>query len=178
METLERPAVETQQLDCPGMNIKPQNEHAWLQQFVGEWTYESECVMGPDQPPMKSSGKESVRALGGFWVVGEGQGEMPDGEIGNTIITLGFDPGTGRFVGTFVGSMMPMLWVYDGSLDADERVLTLEADGPNFTKPGETAKYRDIVEAVSPDHRILRSRVLGDDGEWVEFMTAHYRRVA
>jgi hypothetical protein len=175
METLERPAVETQQQDCPGMHIEPTKEHEWLRQFVGEWTYESECVMGPDQPVMKSSGTETVRSLN-FWVVGEGRGEMPDGSPATTIITLGFDPGTGRFVGTFIGSMMPMLWVYDGFLDADGRTLTLEADGPSFTNPGQTAKYRDIVEAVSPDHRILRSRVLGDDGEWVEFMTAHYRR--
>jgi hypothetical protein len=190
METIERTTIESQttqpgtaqaqttqaQPDCP-MQAAPQKEHAWLQQFIGEWTYESECLMGPDQPAMKSSGTETVRSLGGFWVIGEGQGEMPDGEPATMIITLGFDPQKGRFVGTFVGSMMANLWVYDGSLDADERVLTLEADGPSFTNPTATAKYRDSVELVSPDHRILRSTVLGDDGTWIEFMTAHYRRV-
>ena len=79
-------------------------------------------------------------------------------------------------MGTFVGSMMTYLWIYDGELDASERVLTLEADGPSFTDPGAIAKYRDVVEIVSDDHRMLRSSVLGDDGEWHEFMTAHYRR--
>lgn len=176
METLERPAVETQQQDCP-MNVKPQAEHAWLQRFVGEWTYEGECLMGPDQPPMKSSGTESVRAIGGYWVVGEGQATMPDGTPGTTIITLGFDPQKGRFVGSFIGSMMTILWVYDGQLDATGRILTLDADGPSWTEPGKTAKYRDVVEAVSDDHRLLKSSVLGDDGEWHEFMVAHYRRV-
>ncbi|MDP8924634.1 MAG: DUF1579 domain-containing protein, partial [Chloroflexota bacterium] len=53
---------------------------------------------------------------------------------------------------------------------------TLEADGPSFTDPSAMAKYRDVVELVSDDHRVLRSSVLGDDGEWHEFMTAHYRR--
>ena len=175
METLERPAVETQQQDCP-MNVKPQAEHAWLQRFVGEWTYESECLMGPDQPPLQSTGTETVRAIGDFWVIGDGQATLPDGAPGTMLITLGFDPRKGRFVGTFVGSMMTNLWVYDGELDASERILTLEADGPSFTDPTATAKYRDVVEIVGDDHRLLRSSVLGDDGQWHEFMVAHYRR--
>ena len=189
METIERQAIETQvtqpnvaqtqavqtQPECP-TQIQPQKEHAWLQQLVGEWTYEGECLMEPDQPPMKSMGTESVRSVGGLWVIGEGQGEMPGGGSATMIITLGFDPTKGRFVGTFIGSIMTNLWIYDGRLDAAERVLTLDADGPSFTDPGVTAKYRDVVELVSPDHRVLRSSVLGDGGEWHEFMTAHYRR--
>ena len=42
--------------------------------------------------------------------------------------------------------------------------------------PNKTAKYQDIVEIVSGDHRILYSQVLGEDGRWNRFMTAHYRR--
>ena len=176
METIEKPAIEAQQA-CPGA-AEPQREHAWLQQLVGEWTYEHEATMGPDQPPMKATGTESVRSLGGLWTLAEGQGTTPDGAGCTMFMTLGFDPQKGRFVGTFVASMMTYLWVYDGWLDASERVLTLEADGPSFTDPGAMAKYRDVVEIVSEDHRTLRSSVLGDDGEWHEFMLAHYRRTS
>ena len=45
--------------------------------------------------------------------------------VGTTLMTLGYDPRKKRFVGTFVGSMMTNLWIYDGELDKDERVLTL-----------------------------------------------------
>ena len=38
------------------------------------------------------------------------------------------------------------------------------------------AKYQDVIEFKSDDHRVLTSRTLGDDGQWREFMTAHYRR--
>jgi hypothetical protein len=38
------------------------------------------------------------------------------------------------------------------------------------------AKYQDITEIKSDDHRVLSSRVLGPDGKWTQFMTAHYRR--
>jgi hypothetical protein len=43
--------------------------------------------------------------------------------------------------------------------------------------PTKTTKYKDAIEIVSPDHRILTSKALGDDGQWHQFMTAHYRRV-
>lgn len=99
---------------------------------------------------------------------------MPGGGIAKSIMTLGYDPAKNRFVGTFVSSLMAQLWLYSGTLDSAEKVLTLDTEGPSFTAGG-MAKYQDIIEFVSDDHRILRSQVLRD-GSWVEFMTAHYRR--
>lgn len=158
------------------MNAEPQEEHRWLQKLVGDWAYEAEAVMRPGQPPTKSQGTESVRSLGGLWVVGQGEGECPGGGPATTLVTVGYDPRTKRFVGTWIGSMMTHLWVYDGSLDAAGKVLTLEAEGPDFAGGGKMAKYQDITEFRSDDHRVLTSQVLGDDGQWRPFMTAHYRR--
>lgn len=157
------------------MHTEPQKEHQWLQKLVGEWTFEIECRMGPDQTVMKTTGREVVRSLGGLWTIGEGQGETPDGATCQSIMTLGYDPETKRFAGTFVASVMTRLWVYDGSLDAAEKVLTLDTEGPKFTGEG-LAKYQDIIEFLSDDHRTLSSQVLGDDGQWQPFMKAHYRR--
>ena len=159
------------------MFAKPQKEHEWLQQFIGDWTSEMDCAMGPDQPRQKSKGKESVRSLGGLWMLGEGEGEMGDGSIGYTLITLGFDPAKGRFVGSFVGSMMTHQWLYDGSLDESGTVLTLDSEGPSMTGDGAITPYRDVVTIVSPDHRTLSSHCPDGNGGWTEFMTAHYRRV-
>jgi hypothetical protein len=157
------------------MEVTPQKEHQWLDQLIGEWTYESECIMGPDQPPSKSKGTEVVRSLGGVWIIAEGEGDMPDGSLGKTIMTLGFDPQKDRFVGTFFGSMMTHLWPYSGSLDTEEKFLTLESEGPNFSQ-GAITPYKDIIEFVSNDHKILTSQILMDDGTWNQFMTAHYYR--
>ena len=88
---------------------------------------------------------------------------------------VGYDPQAKRFVGSFVASCMTNLWIYNGSLDDAGKVLTLDAEGPNFTGDG-LAKYQDIIEFVSDDHRTLSSQVLGDDGQWQPFMKAHYRR--
>jgi Protein of unknown function (DUF1579) len=157
------------------MDAQPQKEHQWLDRFLGEWTYESEYSMGPDQPPSNSKGFEVVRSLDGLWTIGEGEGEMPDGGTGKTIMTLGDDPQSDRYIGTFIGSMMTHLWIYNGSLDATEKVLTLDTEGPNFSQSA-MAKYKDIIEFVSDDHRVLTSQILGKDGNWLQFMTAHYRR--
>jgi hypothetical protein len=108
--------------------------------------------------------------------LGEGEGEAPGGVTNGTILTLGYDPQKKRFVGTFISTMMANLWVYEGQMDAAERVVTLECDGPSMTEDGGMAKYQDIIELVSDDHRMLRSRVRGTDGQWQEFMVAHYRR--
>ena len=56
------------------MKTEPQKEHQWLQKLVGEWTYETEATMGPDQPPEKFKGTESVRSLGGLWILCRGSG--------------------------------------------------------------------------------------------------------
>jgi hypothetical protein len=160
------------------MKVEAQKEHQWLGKLVGEWNYEVEAIMGPDQPPIKSTGAQSTRSIGGVWVQSESKCEMPDGSPGTTVMTLGYDPAKKRFLGTFIGSMMTHLWSYDGGLDAEEKVLTLDAEGPSFTDPNKTAKYQDIIEIVSDDHHTLSSQVLGEDGRWVRFMTAHYRRAA
>lgn len=154
---------------------EPQAEHQWLEQLVGEWEWEMEAPAGPDEPPMKHTGTDSVRSLT-LWVQCHGTHAMPDGGEAKTVMTLGYDTAKKKFVGTFIGSMMANLWVYEGELDAAGKVLTLAADGPSMIDPTQTTKFLDKIEMVSPDHRILTSQALTPDGQWVQFMTAHYRR--
>lgn len=154
----------------------PGRQHQWLQKLVGDWTYEGEVEAGPDSPSEKIEGTMHVRRLGALWILCEGSGETADGEAADSLITLGFDPEPGRFVGTFVSSMMGRLWVYDGWLDPEERVLTLESEGPDLAGTGGTAPYRDVIEVVSDGHFVFRSLTQDEAGTWQPFMTAHYRR--
>lgn len=157
------------------MNPEPKAEHRWLQRMLGEWRMEGRCEMGPGQEPVTTTGRETVRALGGLWIMGESHGEMPGGGEARNVITLGYDPAKGRFVGSFVSSAMSHLWAYEGRLEGD--VLTLDCEGPDFTDPTKSSSYQDIMEIVSDDHRILRSRLKAPDGQWHPIMQAHYRRV-
>lgn len=172
METTTTPSESIESM----MKAEPQKEHRWLQQLVGEWTLEAEATTAPGEPPVKTTGTESVRSLGGLWTVAESEGEMPGGGTSTAIMTLGYDPQKKRYVGTWVGAMMTHLWLYEGSLDASERLLTLDCEGPSMSGDGTMAKYQDVIEIKSDDHRVLTSHVLGEDGTWQAFMTAHYRR--
>ena len=156
------------------MHAEPQEQHKWLEKMVGDWTSEMECSMGPDQPLQKHTGEESVRSLGGLWMLCEGKSEMPGGGCGITQMTLGYDPAKKKFVGTFIGSMMSNLWIYEGELSGNK--LTLDTEGPNFSGAGGLSKYQDAIEFKSDDHRTLTSSMPGPDGKWVTFMTANYRR--
>ena len=135
------------------MKADVQKEHLWLSRLVGDWNFEAECLMGPDQPPSKCAGTETVRSLGGLWALCEGRGEMPGGGTATTLMTLGYDPARKRYVGTFIGSMMTHMWVYDGQLDATGKILTLDTEGPSFAadgkmEEGKMAKYKDVIDSM------------------------------
>jgi hypothetical protein len=158
------------------MQAEPQAEHRWLERLVGDWKFEAEAIE-PGKPPQRATGSESVRTLNGLWYVAEGQGEMPGGGPATTLMTLGYDPAKGRYVGTWIGSMMTHMWVYDGVMSDDGTALELHARGPDFENPGQLASYKDVIEFRSDDHRLLSSWTQDARGEWHRFMTAEYRRL-
>ena len=120
-------------------------------------------MMEATAAPVRWAAEATVRGLGDLWSVGESRGEMPGGGQSITIMTLGYDPQKERYVGTFVGSMMTNLWVYEGSLDESGNVLTLDTEGPGMKK-GTMAKYKDVIEFKTDDLRTLTSLVQGEDG--------------
>lgn len=135
--------------------------------------------MGPDQPPMLHTATESGRMLGELWLVSEADADMPEGGRMKSVLTLGYDPERKQFIGTFISSMMTYLWLYeDGQLDEAGKKLTLHATGPSFASERATAKYQDIFEFHSADHRTLTSLVQQDDGTWQQVVKVDYRRIA
>jgi hypothetical protein len=143
--------------------------------MVGTWTFQGQADMGPDKPPAKLRGRETVRALGELWIVAQGRGNMPGGGVMTSKMTVGYDPASRRFVGSWVGSPMAHQFVYEGRLKG--KTLTLETTGPDFFNPGRLARYRDAIEVKGPNLRILRSSYRTPAGKWVDFMTCHYTRV-
>jgi hypothetical protein len=153
----------------------PVKEHEWLKQFVGEWETESEASFGEGTPAIKCKGSMESKTLGGFWVVNEitseGMGMPMSG-----IQTIGYDPKTKKYVGTWVDSATSTLWKYTGSVDETGKILTLEADGPNFLAGGKLTKFKDVYEFKSKDHIVSSSLMQGEDGKWATFMKGNIRR--
>lgn len=159
------------------MFTPPTKEHLWLARLVGEWTYESECDMGPGQPKHIVRGRETVRMIGDLWLMLEGQGEMPGAGTMTAVMTVGFDPARDKFVGSWIGSPAAFMFVYEGALDAAGKVLTLDTMGPSFTDSTKQVRYQDVIEIKDDATRLLWSQTPGDDGKWVRFMSATFKRV-
>jgi hypothetical protein len=153
----------------------PEKEHEWLQQFVGEWESEAEGLMGPGQPPMKCRGTISSRMLGGLWMVSEIKTDLPGVQV-SALQTIGYDAQTKKYVGTWVDSVMNYMWKYEGTVDKTGKILTLEAEGPDFNSDRKLTRFRDVYEFKSKDHIIAISSMQGPDGKWVTFMTGNMRR--
>lgn len=160
------------------MQAKPVKQHAWLQKLVGEWVFESDMPAKPGEKPKKFKGKERVSSMGGLWVLLNGSGEMPGGGKATMLMTVGYDSAKKKFVGSWVGSMMHNMWVYEGELKG--KVLTLNTVGPSWTKegkvqPGKSAKYRDVITVEGPNKRRLDSFVQAGS-KWMPIMSARYTR--
>jgi len=153
----------------------PQPQHQFLHQFVGEWETASEATIEPNQPPMKATGKMSTRMLGEFWAVSESTTEMMGTKV-NAVQTIGYDPRSKKYVGTWVDSLMNHMWKYEGSVDQSGKILTLEAEGPSFTQADKLAKYRDLYEFQSKDQIHISSQMLDESGTWVTFVTGTAKR--
>ncbi len=153
---------------------KPVKEHEWLKQFEGEWATETEIQMEPGKPPLKATGNETARMIGGFWVVGENKGEMM-GQAFTGVMTLGYDPEKKKYVGTWVDSNTSMLWQYVGTVDESGKILTLESEG-FCPMEGKVCQFRDVIEFKSADHRVMTGSRLGSDGKWTSLMTVTAKR--
>ncbi|QDS88561.1 hypothetical protein EC9_27520 [Rosistilla ulvae] len=156
------------------MFAKPQQEHLWLDRLVGNWAFEHHCEM-PDGTKSATEGKMVCRSLSGMWLICESSGISDDGQPWSSIMTLGFDVKQNRYVGSFIGSMMSNLWLYQGDLDDAGKRLPLQSIGPTFAGTG-TCKYRDTIEIIDADNWLFTSELQNEAGEWVKFMDGPHRR--
>lgn len=158
------------------MEPQPTGEqHQLLHALIGDWTFESKCK-GPDGQEMPPSiGRAHGKAYGGLWVSVDMTSQ--DGEHSwVSQMNLGFDPTKQTFIGSFIASMMSHLWIYEGSYDPATRTISLDTQGPKFDGSPGLAPYRDHIRFIDDDTWQLRSEAPDDDGKWVQFMDAIYRR--
>ena len=150
--------------------------HLWLHRSVGEWTTETEA-MDPEGNKFTTTGTESIRKLGEYWIVNEIKGIMPDdNQPAEMVVAIGYDIKKGKFVGSWVGSMMENLWVYEGEMD-ENGALNLYSEGEDMMDESKTAVYRDQISWESDDVRLFTSSAKDEKGEWFSFMTVRSTRV-
>lgn len=157
------------------MFAKPQAEHEWLNQLTGDWEFEHDCKM-PDGTATKTGGHMNCRSLGGMWLICESSGSSGEGGTWSSIMTLGFDPVKGHYVGTFVGSMMANIWPYQGVVDGSGKRLPLLSEGPKMNGDG-IGRYRDTIEIVDKNTWMFFSEFEDENSQWIQFMAGKHNRV-
>jgi hypothetical protein len=153
---------------------KPQKEHEWLKQLVGEWNYEAEFTPMPGQPGMNTSGTEVTRPIGGFWTLTEIKGDMM-GMPFQGIMTIGYSPEKQKYIGTWIDNMTSKLLTYEGAVDESGKILTLNTQGPCPMQGGQIVDMQQTIEFKNPDEQVTTSRSK-NNGEWVTNMTVTSRR--
>lgn len=153
----------------------PSGPAAFLQKLTGEWVVEAAAVPGPGMAPVHTQAKVETRMLGERWLVAESIRTVRGREVSSMRI-IGQDPASGRVVGAWIDAMQSHLWQHVGKLDGNGASLTLETEGPILGNPERTTSYREVIELVDADHYVVRSMILGPDGEWFEFGRADHRR--
>ncbi|CCM74775.1 DUF1579 domain-containing protein [Rhizobium mesoamericanum] len=145
-------------------------EHEFLEDLVGVWNVRAPEMTG--QEPWT----EIVRSLHGVWFVADGSGQMPGSGAATTVLTLGCSADKGKYIGTWIGTMMDYLWVYEGEVSDDRKILSLYTTGPDFGDTKKLADYREQITFHDCDHCTFNSATRQPDGSWKQFMGAHYTR--
>lgn len=149
-------------------------EHGTLQTLVGEWTAVSEMPATSGQPTTTGEASVSIRPIGDLWISAEFAGTHAGGEY-RGVLTLGFDPRKGSYVGTYVDDTCNHLWIYEGSMNADGAILTLYAEAPVVAEVEGTTRVREVYDFRQPDRVEVRSYT-ENGGRWELYQTLYLDR--
>lgn len=104
---------------------KPSAEHKIVMRDVGEWTIKGKMMM--PQGAQEFKGTEKVVAVGEFWTVSHYSADFFGGLKGSS--TMGYDPISKKFVGTWVDSFQPAATKMTGTYDEKTKTMTYKTMG-------------------------------------------------
>ena len=158
--------------DTPPMP-QPTDEHKQLSELVGTWKVACKFFMDPSGEPMENEATEEVEMVGPFHIATTFKTDM-FGMPFEGRCTCSYDPKLGKHISTWMDSMNPYLWHFEGEREGNG-VLTMHADGPNPMGEGQ-AKFRSIEEPQDDGSRKWEMAVQTPDGGWFTMMQYHYTR--
>lgn len=158
--------------ECKPTGPAPQHER--LLAHVGAWNVTCTYFMNPTGEPMEIECKETVEALGPFWTVSLFEATFFDQPFQGRA-TSGFEPHSGRYVGTWIDSMMPHLFYFTGEPGQDGEAIEMRGEGPSPVD-GNLTVYRTVERSLSSDEREFEMFVTMPDGAEAPMAKYVYRR--
>ena len=141
----------------------------WIKQFEGNWDTLSRSPQVGDQPAGVQKSTMSSRAIGKLWIINEFNGKIGDTDY-TAVQTIGFDRKKNNFTVTWIDSIMDYTWRYTGEINDAGDTITMEADGPDWSDPKKTRRYRDIYRFKSSNEIATLSQSKNNAGQWETFM--------
>lgn len=153
---------------------QPTAEHNALLEKVGRWNVHCTYFMDPSQPPMENEAVETIEACGAFWTISNFEASWL-GMPFNGRCTNGYNPMTGKYVATWIDSMMPHMFVMEGGYDADNKILSMTCEGPHMAT-GQNTTYRSTQEGLPDGKHRFEMFVTNPDGSESKMMSYVYSR--
>jgi hypothetical protein len=143
---------------------KPGKEHDHLKRLVGTWEVDSEFGNGTMTYKM---------GLDGLWLVGDFDGEFGGMKFkGHGLDT--YDSATKKYRSVWVDTFSAKPRIMDGTLDKDEKVMTLTGEGRG--RNGATATYKSITEIKDANTFEFALFMLDKDGKDQLLVKITYKR--
>ncbi len=146
---------------------KPGPEHEMLHKFAGDW----DCTVAFMGQESKATAHSRV-ILGGFWLVENFKGEFGGAPFEGRG-TMGYDPVKKKYVGSWIDSMSPSLFVMEGEYDKDNKCFTETGEGPG--QDGKLMKMKNHYEFKDAD-TIVFTMYMVADGKYQEAFKITYHR--
>ena len=151
----------------------PSEEHQVVMRDVGNWSIEGKMLMPGGFQEFK--GEERVEAIGKFWTVSHYKSDAFGGLVGSA--TMGFDPKTNEFVGTWVDSFQPSVTTMKGSFD--EKTNTMTYDTTSVGMDGKPMAGKIIVKYTDQNSHtftMMHQDPTGQSDKMVETIEMTYTR--
>ncbi len=152
---------------------KPGPEHQKLANHAGVWEAAIEMIGQDGQPAMSKGVSKIEMGLGGFWLLDSFSAEMMGTKFEGRGVT-GFDPGKGKYVGTWIDSWSTSVMVLEGGYDKDGKVLTMTGTGTGMD--GKPTVHRLVTTEKDANTSVFEMFVPGPDGKEMKVMTITYTR--
>lgn len=147
------------------MKMMATNEnHAYLESFVGEWNVTSKGWMQPGAPPETSENySKAEMILGGRFIKMEFKGTM-FGQPFEGLKIVGYDNMKKKYITFWIDSSSTAFFLTEGVRDASDKTITENGVWPD-PMTGGTMKVRGVTKVVGPDEFTYEMYMVGPDGK-------------
>jgi hypothetical protein len=145
----------------------PGDPHKLLAKLEGSWTTKTKGWMGPDTPPVESTGScEQRLILDGHYLRQEYAGDMM-GAPYTGICLMGFDNHTKKYQSIWLDSLSTAIYFFEGVAGPDGKVITQECD---YDDPVRGPAHWRTVTRIKDDNTVEFAMFLTPKGKTEEKM--------